>query len=293
MIRCTSTESFLSTVSVLQTQSGLFESFAGEQDTIGAYCVACNRPTQMKVTLVRESGVWRNLLEGMVCECQLNGRLRGTLDVVRQFAEDVRPGRNVVLERVTPFFNHLRDAIPDLIGCEYISPDIQPGEMAEVRGLDVMHQDMMNFSFEDDSVDLLMHFDVLEHVPDMKRGLSEAFRVLRPGGQLIFTCPFFYRQAKHLIRAEVVEGQLVHYLPPAYHGNPVDDGGAFVFTHPGLQLFDDVRIAGFDVEIVVAYDPAKGVLSNGCPFPDYHVWPVVFHATKPEVLGAEPNQLLV
>jgi predicted SAM-dependent methyltransferase len=44
-------------------------------------------------------------------------------------------------------------------------------------------------SIKDKSFDVVIAFDVLEHVPDFKRGLDEIHRVLAPGGYAILTVP--------------------------------------------------------------------------------------------------------
>lgn len=43
--------------------------------------------------------------------------------------------------------------------------------------------------FEDGEFDLVVSFEVIEHVPDEKAALREIFRVLKPGGQFFFTIP--------------------------------------------------------------------------------------------------------
>lgn len=42
------------------------------------------------------------------------------------------------------------------------------------------------------SVDVVVLFEVLEHVPDHVRALTEIARVLRPGGRLFLSVPFLY-----------------------------------------------------------------------------------------------------
>ncbi len=50
--------------------------------------------------------------------------------------------------------------------------------------LDVKIQtgDALNLSFEDESFDAVVSWDVVEHIPDQSRFLGEIYRVLRPGG---------------------------------------------------------------------------------------------------------------
>ena len=62
----------------------------------------------------------------------------------------------------------------------------RPGEV--VGG--IAHEDLMELSFADASIDQVLSSDVLEHVPDPYRAHAEVHRVLRPNGHHVFTVPF-------------------------------------------------------------------------------------------------------
>src|SRR5262249_4895477 len=136
------------------------------------------------------AGQWRNLLEGMVCACGLNGRMRLILKVIDELLPGKRVDQALVLERMTPLFPCLQARIPSLRGAEFLGTDIQPGAAVRINKVAVQHEDMCQLSLADSTLDLLMHFDVLEHVPDATKGLRECVRVLRRDGVLVFSCPF-------------------------------------------------------------------------------------------------------
>jgi len=70
-------------------------------------------------------------------------------------------------------------------------------------------------------------------------------------------------------------------LPPCYHGNPVDGDGALVFTQFGWDLLEMIGQAGFaNAELWLNFNPVEGVLTDGCPYPNGHAWPIVFVARK-------------
>ena len=70
-------------------------------------------------------------------------------------------------------------------------------------------------------------------------------------------------------------------MPPAYHGNPLSKQGSFVFIHPSWEMIDMIASAGFSsIRFAVTYSLTEGIVSNGCPYPDGHMWPVVIVAQK-------------
>ena len=57
------------------------------------------------------------------------------------------------------------------------------------EGIDVRLAEGSVLPFEDNSFDLVLSFDVIEHIPDTDRHLEEVKRVLRPGGHYLFQTP--------------------------------------------------------------------------------------------------------
>jgi SAM-dependent methyltransferase len=226
-----------------------------------------------------------SLREELMCECGMNSRMRM---IVSALEESPPTGRFLMLERVTPLFAKIRDRYPFVEGCEYFGEDVEPGSIQRIRDVEVRHENLLRLSYADRSFDFIFHGDVLEHVPDIRLALSECYRVLNRNGVMVFTCPM-YNFENHIVRAFVKDGELVHILPPAYHGNPVDENGALVFTEPSLSLLEDMRAVGFDtVEMGLAFDPSQGILRDGNPYEEYNAWPVIFRATRRRRLWA-PN----
>lgn len=266
---------------VLEPVRRLLEATVLDNKTTPGFCRACRQTQEFEVAGGQPEGQWVNLQEGMVCRCGLNGRMRSILKTVHEVTARRRFSHAAVLERLTPLFPYLVEACDGLIGAEYLGSNMRPGQTRNLGGVEVRHENMLDLSFEQESVDLLMHFDVLEHVPDISGGLVECARVLRRDGLLIFSCPFYAGLEENTIRAVVVEGQVRHIMDPAYHGNPVSGSGSLVFTHPSWQVLAQLREAGFgEVRCALQYDPLEGIYSNACPYPDGHCWPVIFMAAK-------------
>jgi len=80
----------------------------------------------------------------------------------------------------------LRDAGWTVAALEY---GAEGAEVAAERGLAVMRADATALPVTDDSLDLVVAFDVLEHIPDHDRAVAEVRRVLRPGGRFLVAVP--------------------------------------------------------------------------------------------------------
>ena len=62
-------------------------------------------------------------------------------------------------------------------------------DYARGRGRNVTQGSIVTLPFEDESFDLTLALDVIEHVPDDLAALRELYRALRPGGSLLVTVP--------------------------------------------------------------------------------------------------------
>ena len=62
-------------------------------------------------------------------------------------------------------------------------------EIARGRGLRAARADLTRLPVRDSSVDLVLAYDVLEHIEDDGRAAREIARVLRPGGRLLAAVP--------------------------------------------------------------------------------------------------------
>ena len=96
--------------------------------------------------------------------------------------------------------------------------------------------DLQSLNFADDSIEVIIHSDTLEHVPDSKVALKESHRVLKPGGRLFYTVP-------------IVVGRMTRKrngLPASYHGKPgVPRPDYTVQTEYGADFWCEIFEAGF------------------------------------------------
>ncbi|MFG1462605.1 methyltransferase domain-containing protein, partial [Xanthobacter sp. DSM 24535] len=178
-----------------------------------------------------------------------NARIRAILRIFTDEMLSRGPSARVYApESLTSFADTLRMLPPDFVGSEYL-----PTVLERARHPGVLHQDVMNLSFEDAAFDLYITCEVLEHVPDIRAKLRESRRVLKSGGKLIGTFPFHYGSYQSHTKAILKDGQIVHLTEPEYHGNPADPaGGSLVFTIPGWEVVEWAKEAGFSNAYFVA-----------------------------------------
>jgi SAM-dependent methyltransferase len=115
-------------------------------------------------------------------------------------------------------------------------------------------------TFPDESFDLFVTQDVLEHVFHPDRALAEIMRVLRRGGAHIFTAPKHKLVLKSYRRAALAEGRVTHLHEPVYHGNPIGDGRSLVTWDYGAD-FDDLlqEWSGYSTSTYVIRDRHLGI----------------------------------
>jgi ubiquinone/menaquinone biosynthesis C-methylase UbiE len=91
-------------------------------------------------------------------------------------------------------------------GCRVVGLDYDSVALREARQLEsrsaLVHGDATRLPLADESVDAVVSFETLEHVPDAEAMLREIKRVVAPGGHLVLSTPN---------RA---------FGPPARHANP-------------------------------------------------------------------------
>ncbi|MEN9407151.1 MAG: hypothetical protein RLZZ455_367 [Candidatus Parcubacteria bacterium] len=75
------------------------------------------------------------------------------------------------------------------------------------------HEDITRLSYTSNSFDLVIHSETLEHIPDVKKAVSETKRILKPGGICIFTIPII-PERKTLKKINTLK---THHTP-SYHG---------------------------------------------------------------------------
>lgn len=121
-------------------------------------------------------------------------------------------------------------------------------------------EDLEALTFHDESIDLHISQDVMEHIFNPELAFKEIARTLRPGGAHIFTLPIVNKGGKSSRRALLdAQGHVMHLKEAQYHGNPVDETGALVTFDWGYDICEKIHAASGMFTHVVQIDD----LSNG------------------------------
>lgn len=112
---------------------------------------------------------------------------------IRSISQATPPGAQVLdagagWGRFRPLFRH----------CRYVAQDLGTVSEWNYTRLSVI-SDLHQLPFPDDTFDVILNTQVLEHVRDPKRVVQEMHRVLKPGGKLCITLPQGWKehQAPH------------------------------------------------------------------------------------------------
>ena len=136
-------------------------------------------------------------------------------------------------------------------------PDQKPGSIVGKFRC----ENLEALTFSDESVDLHVTQDVLEHVFHPSKVFSEIARTLKPGGAHIFTVPIVNKYKPSQLRARVSDdGQISHLEPPVYHGNPISNEGSLVTVDWGFDICRHIfESCGLFSHLVYIDDLSKGI----------------------------------
>lgn len=234
----------------VQKQIG-FEAHYATKDRpyhVDGFCVVCRAPTKFLVdddyAFHTPEGIRVNWRERLVCSsCGLNNRMRAALHFIEHNLGALRSDVVYVTEQLTPMYTALTMRYPILLGSEFLSEGTPRGAH---NSSGIRCEDVTKLTFADESIEYILTFDVLEHVPDYHAAIREFFRCLRSRGKILISIPFALYCAETVTRARLgLNGDIAHLLAPSYHGDPLNATGILCFYDFGWDFLDELRDAGF------------------------------------------------
>jgi SAM-dependent methyltransferase len=183
------------------------------------------------------------------------------------------PRRLVVYDTQVPFYAAAGCyPVPDIIAaCGWIDvllsryrPDMQWGTFLAPR---TTNQNLEALTYADDSVDIVITSDVMEHVRLYDKAHKEIRRVLRPGGVYLFTVPHLRESTKNVQYVTVVDPSDStkdrFETEPVYHiDGESADGKVLAYRAYGTELDQDLASLGFSVNYEKLYDLKPGILDT-------------------------------
>lgn len=230
-------------------------------------CVVCNSLSEFYVDYWNAyrtaAGLIPNWRERLVCnKCGLNNRMRLTYHLIKILFPNFDNLSVYTTEQTTALFQLLKKLNNNIIGSEYLEKEVEFGKL---NSQGIRNEDFTQLSFNDESFDLIISLEVLEHIPNYSKALKESFRVLKKNGYFFFTVPFNRNEFKNLVRAKVNEdGSITHILPPEYHGDPLNrTEGCLCYYHFGWELLDELKNAGYkNSYAILTYSKEYGYLGG-------------------------------
>lgn len=136
-------------------------------------------------------------------------------------------------------------------------PDEKPGAIVKKMRC----ENLEALTFDDNSVDIHITQDVMEHVLSPSAVFREIARTLRPGGAHVFTVPIVNKHKSSAVRArKTTDGSIEHLLPAVYHGNPLSKDGALVTIDWGYDICRHIfEASGLFTHIFRIDDLSKGI----------------------------------
>ncbi len=232
------------------------QSRSGFSDGIEGHCFLCKEDVRFSLDMPGDGSPvnWR---ETLACpHCGLINRWRSCLHVFEAICEPAEDDRIYLTETLSPIFKNLSGRFPLLRSSEYF-PDKTFGEVVPTHLMPVRNEDVTNLSFDDSSMDIVLSFDVLEHVPDYRAALREFYRVLDAGGQLVVSVPFSDKHETRVRASVDDDGHIRHLVEPCYHGDPLSDQGVLSYYDFGMELLDEMREAGFEECFLLCFNSKK------------------------------------
>ena len=115
-------------------------------------------------------------------------------------------------------------------------------------------------TFDDESIDIHVTQDVMEHIFHPSTVFREIARTLRPGGMHIFTVPLVNKGAPSMPRARMEGEKIIHLEPESYHDNPVGDGRSLVTVDWGFDICRHIfESSGLFTHLVHIDDLTRGI----------------------------------
>jgi SAM-dependent methyltransferase len=125
---------------------------------------------------------------------------------------------------------------------------------------EAQNQDLTALTYQDAVFDLAISEHVLEHVNDPHKAFAELYRILKPGGALIFSIPFEGGECS----TTRVTPDGIAVSPKKFHKNPLSSKGSLVFSDFSKNDLVSKYLTpiGFAAEILAVNRPESSIRNS-------------------------------
>lgn len=281
---------------VIHQDKGLKESFLRVQQYIDAQfsdwrktpyllgrCNICGTHTAFfceNKTFYRESLVCAQCLTTSRYRSISRGILRAiheltgiSADSIAELDLEVENSSLRVYDTQVPFYGKgCAYPIPDMLRkCSWIDVHTSIYKPAEEKGASqgpsTTNQNLEELTYADDSFDVVITSDVMEHVRLDDRAHSEIRRVLRSGGVYLFTVPHVRDRRDSILRVAVTDpsdpSKDQFLMEKEFHGDANSEGGlALSYRAYGTDLDEKLSQLGFLVEYSKDDFPEEAIMNT-------------------------------
>jgi ArsR family transcriptional regulator len=155
------------------------EAASAEEDAERARSVLAHRRARSQAFFSTAAADWDRLRDELFGRESALLPLFGFLDASWEVA-DLGAGTGALAARIAPFVRrvHAVDSSPEML-------EALGSRVGALSNVDVHRGELESLPLATERVDVAVMLLVLHYVPEPRRALSEAFRVLRPGGRLV------------------------------------------------------------------------------------------------------------
>ena len=215
------------------------------------YCPICNQDT----TFISNDAWLRDSLQCV--HCGSIPRQRALMTIL----ETIQPDwKNLTIHESSPgesaITYKIKNECKGYIASQYY-PSYKTGDIIN----EFRNENLEEQTFSDESFDIVITQDVLEHIYNPKKAFSEIARTLKQGGIHIFTVPIINKFNKSEVWAiPGKNGEPVFLKTPEWHGNPINRKGSPVTMHWGFDIVEFIHTySGLDTKIEYLYDLQQGI----------------------------------
>ena len=189
----------------------------------------------------------------------LNRRLGTAAETLDDLAPLLPPDLRVLDTDANSRFGKNLRSLPGYVSSLYL-PDRENGAALDENG--TVNVNLEHMPFADESFDIIITSEVMEHVRYVDAAHREITRCLRPGGTYLFTVPYDADLPRTLRLIDPVSDE--HLVDrPHIHGDPqLRSEGIKSYRVFGRDIVDDLRQAGLDASFTGVREPATGIFDG-------------------------------